>query len=475
MRGEGKSYRAAARTLEEATNLLDLVRVLHSREPPGKIDTAPLLAKAYALIDLVSREGPSTHEMFVRDLATRHLRMGTASRADLERYDRAIHDAASALRRAATRARDAASPAELARARRQRVRHRAVRLVAVLTGVLASFVVTETALRVRARSRPRLRDALARAARTAPPPVVGECNTQEFQAGLGDMVRPSTAPDVIYELKPNVDTCFVDARATTNDEGVRGTAHYVKPRPSDVYRILLLGDSVTFGQAVAYEDTFAARIQRALDHTADGRRIEVVNTAVPGYNTAMEVASYLATGRDYEAQCVVVVFCGNDLEVPHLMLPPEPAWRGSYLLGALHDLAAPPQGDAWYRVADGAVIMSVRPQDIDAVPREYRHMVGLAGYRRALTLLAESAHAVGATVVNFADYSELSWVAATEEFTEFQRTLGIVLPPFQYPKNPEYWVSFDDAHPNPAGHAELATRMLAGMKAVHACAPLTDP
>jgi hypothetical protein len=355
--------------------------------------------------------------------------------------------------------------------RRRPLRWWTFRVVGVVLGLVASMLSSEIVLRIRARARPTLEEGLRRAELARPPPVTDACDVQQRQAGLGDIVRPSLATDVVYELKPNVDTCFYGARTTTNDEGIRAPAHYARPRPPDVYRILVLGDSIGFGQAVRYEDTFAARIQSALEARSNGRRVEVVNTSVPGYNTAMEVASYLATGATYQAQCVLVAFCGNDLAVPHLMLASMLPWRGSYLLGALRELGRPPTRGLWYRVAEGPLAMSIREEDAGDVPEEYRHMVGLSGYKRALTLLARAAAASGTTVVNFADYGPVSWLASPEDFTDFQRELGIAVPPFAFPVDRKYWVAFNDPHPNSAGHRELSERMLAGLSALKVCMP----
>ncbi|HEY3821313.1 MAG TPA: SGNH/GDSL hydrolase family protein [Polyangiaceae bacterium] len=464
-------YRRARAMLARAARLLALASEIQAHGRRRSIDTSPLLARGMeVLAHLDPESAASPHLVFVRGLFSRHLDEKPVERAEVERYEAALRWARGWLKRSDARVRARASPAERAWELRHRLRLGSFRAAAVVLGVFLGAVCLELGLRVRAAASPP-RDDLGRAALAVPPPVVDACDVQRHQAGLGEIVRPSRVHDVVYELKPNVDTCFVGARLTTNEDGQRAPVRYARPRPPGVYRILLLGDSIALGWGVEYEQTFAARVQEELAATS-GRAVEVIDAAVPGYNTTMEVAGYLSTGKSYEAQCVAVFFCGNDLAVPHLMT--APSWRpvdGSYLLAGIRALGEPPGDDRWFKVAEGPLSSSLRDEDASWVPPEYRHMVGLTGYRHALGELARAAAANGATVVNFADYSTLKYVASAEEFTGFQRELGIVLPPFEYPLDEKYHLSSTDPHPNVEGHAEIARRVLAGLRATRACLP----
>ena len=88
------------------------------------------------------------------------------------------------------------------------------------------------------------------------------------------------------------------------------------PKPADVSRILVLGDSVTYGAGVAREHTFPARLEARLAGRA--RPVEVVNAAVSGYTTWNEVEWYLARGRGFEPDVVVLALCLNDVVNPRL-------------------------------------------------------------------------------------------------------------------------------------------------------------
>ena len=195
------------------------------------------------------------------------------------------------------------------------------RVAVASVSLLVAFTVCEIAFRVRARSTHHLRADLARAALLVPPATAPDCATVR-SAGLGEIVRPSLEHDIVYEPKPNIDTCFYGAHVHTNSDHLRAPVEYSHQHVPGVYRVLFLGDSTTFGQGTENGDTFVVRLQRALSE--GGRPTEVINTGVPGYNTAQEAAYLRRTGMSYAPDCVMILYIANDLGLPHLMLPPKP-------------------------------------------------------------------------------------------------------------------------------------------------------
>ena len=95
-----------------------------------------------------------------------------------------------------------------------------------------------------------------------------------------------------------------------NSAGLRGP-EFSPVRPPDVRRLLLLGDSVTFGEGVRYPDTMGARIGTVLEDAWSPQRIEVINAGVQGFDTEQEVALYHSL-RGREPDTVVLVFFLND-------------------------------------------------------------------------------------------------------------------------------------------------------------------
>jgi len=89
------------------------------------------------------------------------------------------------------------------------------------------------------------------------------------------------------------------------------------PKPPGVYRILVLGDSVTYGVGVRPEETFPKRLE-ALLSPRDGRRVEVMNAGVSGYTAYNEWQFFRAQGHRFEADLVLSVLCLNDVVNPRL-------------------------------------------------------------------------------------------------------------------------------------------------------------
>src|SRR5262249_19155124 len=88
-------------------------------------------------------------------------------------------------------------------------------------------------------------------------------------------------------------------------------------------RILGLGDSVMFGWGVAEEDSCLRQLERLLRERQPAVRWEVVVTAVPGYNTVMEVATLVDLGLALQPALVLLDIVGNDTELP-TFVPREP-------------------------------------------------------------------------------------------------------------------------------------------------------
>jgi len=72
--------------------------------------------------------------------------------------------------------------------------------------------------------------------------------------------------------------------ANSNSLGFRGP-EITREKPAGVVRVVLLGGSTTHGWYVGDDETIAAHLQRALEQRAPGRRFEVINAALDGYDS----------------------------------------------------------------------------------------------------------------------------------------------------------------------------------------------
>ncbi len=99
-----------------------------------------------------------------------------------------------------------------------------------------------------------------------------------------------------------------DHTVTVNSHGMRG------PEPTAAAnRVLVLGDSFTFGVGASEEETFPARLQSHLREA--GVDAVVWNAGVPGYGVPDEVAWYERWGVPLKPSMVVIApFLANDLQ-----------------------------------------------------------------------------------------------------------------------------------------------------------------
>jgi lysophospholipase L1-like esterase len=99
-------------------------------------------------------------------------------------------------------------------------------------------------------------------------------------------------------------------------QGTRDDA-VAMPKPKGALRILVLGDSLAYGSDVARDKTFPNRLESLLRRQF-GPSVDVINSAVAGYTPYNELEYYLAKGRTFEPDIVIVAFCMNDVVDPRL-------------------------------------------------------------------------------------------------------------------------------------------------------------
>ena len=127
--------------------------------------------------------------------------------------------------------------------------------------------------------------------------------------------RPVANPDLSFAHAPNRSAFLMGVPVSINSEGLRDR-EFSFEKPPDVYRVMMLGDSTTFGWGVRQEDTAAKFLERKLNADLPPRynRVEVMNTGVGNYDTVQEVTYYETIGWKYHPDLVVLMFFINDPE-----------------------------------------------------------------------------------------------------------------------------------------------------------------
>ena len=337
-----------------------------------------------------------------------------------------------------------------------RSRRLAASIGLALVSTLLGLVALEVAMRVRAR--------------LAAPAGLGTAHLGAVPPGgrarLGSIVRLSADPRIIYELMPGLDVTFLGAPLRTNADGFRGPL-VAATRTRPAVRIVGLGDSVMFGWGVSQDDTYLARLVPLLEAASPGVAWEVVNTAVPGYNTVMEVATLEAKGLRFDPDLVVLNFVGNDLGLPNFVeeRPDVLTLRRSFLVDFVRArLGGAPE--------PGPRLVGVPPEarrfggeaDVARVPPRYRGLVGLPAFRSAMQRLRDLGREHGFEVVMLVhpDAPGFARDAARDMGFALVET-GAAVRAWAHEhglediQQPPLTVTAEDPHPSATGHAIIAT------------------
>jgi lysophospholipase L1-like esterase len=130
----------------------------------------------------------------------------------------------------------------------------------------------------------------------------------------GNYFPPSHIPGVPYRLKSNISATWAGTRIVSNSEGIRSEKDYDKAHPG-IFRVLAIGDSITFGMGVDQGDAYPKQLEYLLNtYGKNASRYEVINAGISGFNAADEAhfMSYLAAA--YHPDLIVWLLIQNDYD-----------------------------------------------------------------------------------------------------------------------------------------------------------------
>lgn len=118
------------------------------------------------------------------------------------------------------------------------------------------------------------------------------------------------SPDGLWLHAPGLEATYrrseFAVRVRFNSRGFRG-GEWATPKPPDVLRVLVLGDSFAEGLQVNEPDLFTTRLERAFEGSSP--RVEVLNAGVSGMGTGDEIALFDLHGAALAPDLVIVAFC----------------------------------------------------------------------------------------------------------------------------------------------------------------------
>jgi lysophospholipase L1-like esterase len=253
-----------------------------------------------------------------------------------------------------------------------------------------------------------------------------------------------------------------------NRHGYRG-ADFAREKPVDAFRIVILGDSFTFGEGTPEPLIYPTRLGEALGaRRADGRWVEVVNLGVPGDDARGALATYRSLGRRLAADWVVFQWNTNDFPSPDVQ---EDHLR---LIGARYrKLFAEAEALRWSRLLSVTwlrlqtwrlsreVIATTREDAerghyaFEAIGR-LRSLVEQDGARFTVLAFPE--------LIRFEAYPYAALLEALHAYCRQERIHVIdLLPALAAHRDRELWVHETDHHPNRLAHAIAARELARGI------------
>jgi lysophospholipase L1-like esterase len=261
----------------------------------------------------------------------------------------------------------------------------------------------------------------------------------------------SPDPAIGHRHRANSHARLMSVDVKINVLGLRDVERAV-PKPPSVRRVIVLGDSITFGWGVPFEDTYCRQLERGFA----GERIEFVNTGVGNTNTAMQAAWFRAEGIKLQPDLVLVGWFINDAE------PTPGAQRGWFAKNSC--------AFAW---VDQAFDSLLRNAGNRQTYREFYRglytetqpgwLACQRGFRDLAALCAEGKIPLAVGLV-----PELHSLGANYEFRDVHAKVAALLHELRVPSvelldafptegDPaRFWVTPTDAHPNSAAHQHLA-------------------
>ena len=260
------------------------------------------------------------------------------------------------------------------------------------------------------------------------------------------------------------------------EDGLRDR-EYPSPKPEGRLRVLLLGDSFTFGIGVSDEEAiFPAILERELDREAaalDAGGVDVLNAGIPASLTSTWVRVAEREGESFQPDVVIAVFFlrdGTTLRAKEDFFEP-----------LRDELAGRNEGSRLYRASALWRVVRDRLDRLEVskrytnrfveaflgAPSETREWSKAQGNLRRIRDSCRGRSAAFGLVIFpiLADLrGDYPFAPIVEEVARFGRESGMptlnLLPFFSGEHAPDLWVSPGNQHPNERGHAIVAEAML---------------
>jgi hypothetical protein len=275
-----------------------------------------------------------------------------------------------------------------------------------------------------------------------------------FFFGFAHPLLYQSDPQCGYLSKPSQDILRFRSHNYINAHSMR-SPEFTLPKPPDRFRILFLGDSVTFGTTYVPQDRiFTSQLANALPSTLH-HPLEVLNFSTGGWAPENEVKALLSRGT-FQSDLVINVWNTDDLDQPFVPFPGGSAFPIDNPWTAL--------GEIWSRyllprisgesTADpGSLPYALSPD----APRVAAHNLDLLSQARQFTIQSGAAFSL-VLVPSGPAYQSASRGKMLANLHAWARDHNVPFLDLSETFNHDSWdaLTFDDIHLRPHGNDVVA-------------------
>ncbi len=273
--------------------------------------------------------------------------------------------------------------------------------------------------------------------------------------GVSGLLQPSAFQDILWELRPNINTTYKLKPFRTNPEGLRDK-NYSKVKPAGTFRIAVLGDSFTMGEGIAIEDAYHTLLEERFNALGEKRDYEFINFGVAGYSLIQYVTMVQHKVLEYQPDLILIGFCAaNDSKLPNLKAFTEPYRVKPTANGIFHLYSFELIGDGYKyfykKLRDRHSGYNADPQYVET---NFRNLSALTAAHQIPIVIAYIDNKAAST-----DFDMVRSAALRYGFDFIDGTVG-----FPEKVLPEYIIYKTDNHPNAAANRIFADSLFTELK-----------
>lgn len=136
--------------------------------------------------------------------------------------------------------------------------------------------------------------------------------------GVAGLFQASEHLDILWELKPNLDTHYKLWPFKTNSMRLRDK-EYSLEKPANTFRIAVIGDSFTMAEGVPIESAYHSVLEERFNELHKDKKYEFINFGVAGYSLVQYVSVIKKKALEFKPDAILIGFCAaNDSKLPNM-------------------------------------------------------------------------------------------------------------------------------------------------------------